>query len=162
MAIFGFKKRKDEKLEQGAVEARSLSGKTLKPSKQNKIIKPTKDLGKAVAGKDHKEVVSKGIAVPVVHSGTESSAASIIIRPRVTEKSGILSQSGVYTFEVTKNANKNLVTKAIMALYKVRPIKIAMINTPIKNVFVKGRKGQVAGMRKAIVTVKKGEKIDFI
>jgi large subunit ribosomal protein L23 len=161
MAIFGFKKRKDEKLEQSATEAKSLSGKALKSSKQSKIVKSTKGL-ETIARSGSKEIITKRATTPVMHSGAESSVASVIIRPRVTEKSGVLSQNGVYTFEVTKNANKNLIAKAITALYKVRPIKIAVINTPIKNVFVKGRRGQVAGMRKAIVTVKKGEKIDFI
>jgi large subunit ribosomal protein L23 len=80
----------------------------------------------------------------------------------VTEKSGLLSQNGVYTFEVTRNSNKAMVAKAVRALYKVTPVKIAMINTPMKNVFVKGRKGTVSGMKKAMITLKKGEKIDFV
>jgi ribosomal protein L23 len=36
------------------------------------------------------------------------------------------------------------------------------VNTPAKAVFVRGRKGTVSGLKKAIVTVKKGEKIDFV
>jgi len=85
-----------------------------------------------------------------------------IIRPRITEKSGLLSQSGVYTFEVSDNATKSEVTKAIKKLYKVTPVKVAIINLPMKNVFVRGKRGTVSGVKKALVTVKKGEKIDFI
>lgn len=85
-----------------------------------------------------------------------------IIRPRITEKSGILSQSNVYTFEVAKSATKSTVFDAIIKMYKVTPVKVAIVNLPAKKVFVRGKKGSVSGMKKAIVTIKKGEKIDFI
>jgi large subunit ribosomal protein L23 len=73
-----------------------------------------------------------------------------------------LSQSGVYTFEVGREANKQSISKAVKALYKVIPVKIAVLNSPAKNVFVKGRRGKVSGFRKAMVTLKKGDKIDFV
>lgn len=155
MAIFGFKKRKDEKLEQGAQAAKSVSEKTV-----NKGRTSTK--GKGSKTNSSNAIVAKNISAPVLNAGTASNNASVIIRPRVTEKSGILSQGGVYTFEVTKDANKSMVSKAVIALYKVNPVRVAMVNTPVKNVFVKGRRGTVAGIRKAIVTLKKGEKIDFV
>lgn len=85
-----------------------------------------------------------------------------IIRPRITEKSGLLAQSGVYTFEVTGNATKANIAKAIAKLYKVTPVKVAIVNLPLRNVFVRGKKGTVSGVKKAMITVKKGEKIDFI
>lgn len=151
MAIFGFKKRKDEKLEQGAETAKSLAEK--KSINKNPKIKSVK--------KAEKVAVSK-VEAPKLDSDQASLTASVIIRPRITEKSGVLSQSGVYTFEIAKNANKNMVKKAISTLYKVVPVSIAIINTPIRNVFVKGRKGKVAGIKKAVVTVKKGDKIDFV
>jgi len=152
MAIFGIKKRKDEKLQQGAEAAKTLAEK----KSINKM-----PVAKQVAKKAEKVIASKVVA-PVLHSDSASIAASVIIRPRITEKSGLLSQGGVYTFEISKNSNKNMVKKAITALYKVVPVNVAIVNTPIRNVFVKGRRGTVAGIKKAIVTVKKGEKIDFV
>jgi large subunit ribosomal protein L23 len=80
----------------------------------------------------------------------------------VTEKSGLLSQGGVYTFEVTASANKSTIAGAVKALYKVTPVKIAIVNSPAKKVFVRGRRGVVSGVRKALVTLKKGDKIDFV
>ncbi len=154
MAIFGFKKRKDEKLEQGAQTAKVVSDKKAVKSK----IKSTKTAAITDAKKpDHNKMV-----VPVLHGGVESSSASVILRPRITEKSGILSQGGVYTFEVSSNANKAMVARAIKVLYKVSPVRVAMINTPMRNVFVKNRRGTVSGIRKAMVTLKKGDKIDFV
>jgi large subunit ribosomal protein L23 len=86
----------------------------------------------------------------------------IIKKPRITEKSGILSQGGVYTFEVSEMATKPEIAKVIKKLYKVTPVKVAITNLPAKNVFVRGKKGRVSGIRKAVITLKKGDKIDFI
>ncbi len=150
MAIFGFKKRKDEKLEQEAQAAKVVTDK-----------KGSTKSSKVAAKNAEKQKVSQ-VSSPVLSSDTESISASVIIRPRITEKSGVLSQNGSYTFEINKTANKNTVSKAITALYKVIPERVSIINTPIKNVFVKGRRGTIAGMKKAIVTLRKGDKIDFV
>jgi large subunit ribosomal protein L23 len=151
MAIFGFKKRKDEKLEQGAEIAKSMNDKKAPSRGVSKVVKPEASIAK-----------TKAVSVPALKAADDTSAASVVIRPRVTEKSGQLAQAGVYTFEVATGANKNSIAKAVRAIYKVSPVKVAVINTPMKNVFVKGRKGTVAGGRKALVTLKKGDKIDFI
>jgi large subunit ribosomal protein L23 len=157
MAIIGFKRRSDEKLQQGAEAAKGLS---------DKKIAGQKAYAKNVIGKTSTKTTTKvavpKVSVPALHSESASSAASMILRPRITEKSGIMSQGGVYTFEVAKNANKVSVSKAIVALYKVTPVKISIINTPVRKVFIKGRRGTVAGIKKAVVTVKKGDKIDFV
>jgi large subunit ribosomal protein L23 len=165
MPLFGF--RKDKKHEQSHIQAQAGLAKNAaaadrKKGKVNAVkpkssVKPEKISGKVVT-KDAGALKSAP-AMPVGHF---TSATDSIIRPRVTEKSGLLSQNGVYTFEVTRNSNKAMVAKAVRALYKVTPVKIAMINTPMKNVFVKGRKGTVSGMKKAMITLKKGEKIDFV
>ena len=142
MALFGLKKKDEKKLDAEAkpVKAQKTATKAAKP------VKTVKEAAKPI----------------VVASGPQSSAATSIIRPRITEKSGILSQNGVYTFEVARNANKQMIAAAIKALYKVTPVKIGVINQAAKNIFVKGRMGTVASFRKAIVTVKKGDKIDFV
>jgi len=153
MAIFGFKKRKDEKLEQGAVAAKGAAQKPGARKAKPAVSKAVRPIAQPKAVKS---------TVPALSSGVETSAAAVIIRPRVTEKSGVLAQGGVYTFEVATSANKDAVSRAVRALYKVSPIRIAIINTPTRNVFVKGRRGTVPGIKKAIVTVKKGDKIDFV
>jgi len=103
----------------------------------------------------------KVIAVAPV-TNVANTVASAIIRPRITEKSGILSQGGVYTFEIVRGANKASVAQAINSLYKVKPVRVSIINLPAKSVFVRGKWGTVAGVRKAVVTLKEGDKIDFI
>jgi large subunit ribosomal protein L23 len=87
----------------------------------------------------------------------------IIKKPRITEKSGIQAEAlGVYTFEVTDNANKKNIAKAVKELYKVTPVKINITNLPAKKVFSRGKVGRKSGVKKAIVYLKKGDKIEFV
>lgn len=151
MAIFGFRKKNDEKLEQSALATKALAN---KKSVNNQGL--NKKVQKA------KKVVASKVNNPTLDSSSSSDIVSVIVRPHITEKSGILSQGGVYTFEVSKNANKVMVKKAINTLYKVLPVNVSIINTSVKNVFVRGRKGKVGSIKKAIVTLKKGDKIDFV
>ena len=65
-------------------------------------------------------------------------------------------------FLVDKKANKDNLRQEIVKTYKVKPIKINIVNSPSKTVVRKGREGTVAGFKKAIVTLKKGDKIDVI
>lgn len=89
--------------------------------------------------------------------------SQIIIRPRITEKSGIMNESSnVYTFEISKNATKDTVSKAIKALYKVNAEKVRIINLPAKKVFVRGKKGTQSAVKKALVYLKKGDKIELV
>ena len=155
MPMFWSKKSKAEKnYEQSARPAKGGAG-----TRNARAMKGGKSAGAEAAAKPAK--AAKAL-VPALAAGSVSSAADVIIRPHVTEKSGLLSQSGVYTFQVSANATKSSVMKAMSALYKVSPIRVAMINNPSKRVFVRGKRGVVAGVRKAMVTVKKGDKIDFV
>ncbi len=91
-----------------------------------------------------------------------TSHSQIIIRPRITEKSGLLSESqNIYTFEVAKNATKHTVGQAIKALYKFTPLNVRIVNLPAKKILVRGRPGTKSAVKKALVYLKKGDKIDF-
>ncbi|MDQ2933121.1 MAG: 50S ribosomal protein L23 [bacterium] len=141
MAIFGTKKNKEV----------SASTKVT-ADKKAKAVKAVK-AAKAPAEKKTK----------AVSTGTEVFPGNgAIIRPRITEKSGMLSQIGVYTFEVEKNATKASISRAVVGLYKVTPVKVAIINLPDRKIVMRGRRGVIPGVRKALVTVKKGDKIEFV
>lgn len=84
---------------------------------------------------------------------------SLIISPRLTEKASNLSTLNVYTFNVKDNATKITLSKEIEKTYKVKPIKITIINNPRKAVFVRNKLGFKKGFKKASVFLKKGEKI---
>lgn len=161
MALLWSKKSKAEKnYGEETRKAKIVGVKTAKGAEVSKSRGPdrAKQSGASSAGSE-KTTAPRAVVVP---SGHFDDTAGAIIRPHITEKSGLLSQSGVYTFQITENANKNAVSKAIKTLYKVVPIKVAVANLPARKVFVKGRWGSVSGVRKAMVTLKKGDKIDFV
>lgn len=83
------------------------------------------------------------------------------IIPRVTEKSTVLNEAGAYVFNIPQKANKVLMAQEIKKLYGVSPVKVNIINSPGKKVFVRGKHGVKTGFKKAIVYLKKGEKINI-
>ncbi len=85
-----------------------------------------------------------------------------LVRPHITEKAAILAEKGTYVFQVAKNTNKIEIAKAIQALYGVSPVRVNIINLPNTLVIVRGKAGVKAGVRKALVTLKKGDKIELI
>lgn len=88
-----------------------------------------------------------------------STKRNIIIKPRQTEKALILQEKNVYTFDIEKSANKSEVKKEIKRIYKVDAIKVNIAKSESKKVFVRGRIGKKGGIKKAYVTLKKGDKI---
>ena len=86
--------------------------------------------------------------------------ADILLRPRITEKANNIVEKGVYTFEVSEAANKRAVAQAVNAFYNVVPIKIRITKNPAKKVIVRGKKGLKAGVKKAYVYLKKGDKLE--
>ncbi len=87
---------------------------------------------------------------------------TIIKNGRVTEKASSLEEKNIYVFDILPSANKTEVSKAIFALYKVKPAKVNVLSVPKKTVVWKGRRGVRGGGKKAVVYLKKGDKIEFI
>lgn len=85
-----------------------------------------------------------------------------IKEPRVTEKASNVSAQNVYTFNVDVSANKKEIAKAIFALYKVKPLKVNILQVPSKSIISKGKKGIKSGGKKAVVYLKKEDKIEFV
>ncbi len=81
--------------------------------------------------------------------------------PRITEKSAKDAERGVYTFNVTTNANKNEIKKAIKLVYGVMPERVAMTTIAKKTVTRRGITSVKQGGKKAVVHLKKGDKITF-
>ncbi len=89
-------------------------------------------------------------------------ADKILMRPRITEKAGLLAElSNVYTFEVSKFATKPTIVRAIKEIYKVAPTKVNIVKLPAKKVFSKGKRGTTPSIAKAYVYLKKGEKLEI-
>ncbi len=86
----------------------------------------------------------------------------IIIGVRMTEKSALMSDKNVYTFNVAIDATKNEIKKEIKRIYKVDAVKVNTVKSKGKNVFVRGRKGVKKDTKKAMVYLKDGDKINVM
>ncbi|MCS6788967.1 MAG: 50S ribosomal protein L23 [Patescibacteria group bacterium] len=88
---------------------------------------------------------------------------NLIKKPHITEKGTFLKDQNKYVFDVSKNANKSEIKKEIKNIYGVDVVKINIINIPAKsknfrNIVSKKK----TFYKKAIVTLKDGQKIDLI
>jgi len=86
----------------------------------------------------------------------------LIKRPWITEKSTALSAKGKYVFLVSAGATKPEIKKAVKEVYKVDAISVNVVNRlPKRKRFGGAMKGSSGGYRKAVVTLKAGQKIDI-
>lgn len=90
----------------------------------------------------------------------------IIIKPIVTEKMTAISEKlNRYCFRVKPDANKIEISRAVHDMYNVTVIDVNTMNYRGKNKsrYTKGGlvKGSESAFKKAIVTLKEGDTIDF-
>lgn len=89
--------------------------------------------------------------------------ANIIIEPIVTEKSTLLIDTqNQYVFKVAKKANKNMIKKAIESMFAVTVEDVRTTIMPRKQRGTGRRKGFTGVWKKAIVSLKDGDKIELV
>ncbi len=89
-------------------------------------------------------------------------AQEIIRRPLVTEKSGQQKETNnQYVFEVRKDANKIEVQQAVERLFKVKVLQVHTLNVLGKEKRVGRKYGKRPDWKKAVVTLKEGDRIEF-
>ena len=84
-----------------------------------------------------------------------------VLSPMVTEKTTNLSEQNKIVFRVPRAANKNNLKKNIEKIFKVNVTKINIVNKQNRTVVKRGKKVNVQGYKKAIITLKKGQSIDL-
>ncbi len=91
--------------------------------------------------------------------------AAIIYKPIMTEKMTELEAKHQYAFAVDPDANKIEIQKAVEGKFKVTVLSVRTINLKGKQKTQLTRRGRFTGKtahwKKAIVTLKEGEKIEF-
>ena len=86
----------------------------------------------------------------------------IIIAPVITEKSQIaISENNVYTFKVSKDANKTQIKQAIEEAFGVNVKEVRTLNTKSKAKRVGRYTGRTKTYKKAIVTLAEGNAIEI-
>ena len=97
--------------------------------------------------------------------------SSIILRPILSEKGTVLSESlNKYVFEVERQANKIEIKKAVEDKFNVQIVKVAIVNVKgkQKNTTIRSNgnilrtSGNRPNWKKAIVTLREGYSIDIL
>jgi large subunit ribosomal protein L23 len=84
-----------------------------------------------------------------------------IISPRITEKATSLSEQNKIVFKVHGGATKKSIKRSVEKIFKVNVIKVNTVNQKGKTKFIRGKKANKSGYKKAIITLKKGQSIDL-
>jgi large subunit ribosomal protein L23 len=89
----------------------------------------------------------------------------ILKRPIITEKMTSLQEKGQYAFEVSQNANKIDIARAVEKKFGVTVVHVRTMTHKGKAKAQLTRKGRFAGRtaswKKAVVRLKEGDKIEF-
>ena len=83
----------------------------------------------------------------------------VIIKPIITEKTTNLMEENKYTFEVDKNANKIEIKHAVESIFKVNVVDVRTLNVKSKPKRMGKYVGKTSSWKKAIVTLKPGERL---
>lgn len=86
-------------------------------------------------------------------------AHRILQQYHLSEKTNNLSSTGRYVFVVAKTANKIEIRKAVESVYDVHVTSVNVVNTKGKFRSYGKTSGRTSAWKKAIVTLKAGEKI---
>ena len=81
--------------------------------------------------------------------------------PLITEKNTVLQAQGKYAFEVAGEANKHQIKQAVEKAFKIKVTAVNVMTVPGKGRRMRGRQVLTPSWKKAIVTLKPGDKIGF-
>ena len=85
----------------------------------------------------------------------------VLRRPLITEKNAMLQAQGKYAFEIAREANKQQVKQAVEKAFKVKVLAVNVMTVPGKTRRVGRRQVLTQSRKKAIVTLKPGDKIEL-
>jgi len=88
----------------------------------------------------------------------------VIVRPLITERSTLLREKSKYSFEVNPDATKQEIKNAVELIFKKEKVEVLKVNTtnlPAKIRRVGRSFSKPYRWKKAIVTLKPGQKIEL-
>lgn len=85
----------------------------------------------------------------------------VVIRPIVSEKSYEMIEHNRYTFEVDKEAKKPEIAQAVQDIFNVTVTNVNTMRVNGKPRRVRYNKGLTRSWKKAVVTLKDGDHIEF-
>ena len=85
----------------------------------------------------------------------------VLRRPLITEKNAMLQAQGKYAFEIAREANKPQIKQAVEKAFKVKVLAVNVMTVSGKTRRIGRRQVLTQSWKKAIVTLKPGDKIEF-
>jgi len=86
----------------------------------------------------------------------------ILLQPTITEKATLLQESGKYTFRIAATANKVQVKEAVEKSFKVTVLDVNITKLRGKRKRYGPRFKKMPDVKKAVVTLKPGDRINLI
>ncbi|MBM3942866.1 MAG: 50S ribosomal protein L23 [SAR202 cluster bacterium] len=86
----------------------------------------------------------------------------VLLRPTFTEKSTLMQESGRYTFHIAPTANKTQVKEAVERNFNVTVVAVNITKLRGKRHRYGPRFKQTPDTKKAVVTLKPGDRINLI
>jgi len=86
----------------------------------------------------------------------------VIKRPVITEKSTRAQENNKYSFDVNTKASKCDIRRAVEDIFKVTVEEVRTVSMPSKFKRVGRNTGRTSPWKKAIVTLKEGDRIEFM
>lgn len=146
MKFFDFFKKKKKK------ELKKEVKKEKKPLKKEEEIKPP-TFEEKVGGKPEVKRPKRKIS---------EKAYQVLSSPHITEKATILEKVNKYVFKVRPKTNKTEIKRAVEDIYGVDVVGVKIINIPKKQRRLGRQTGWRKGYKKAIIEIKKGQKIEIL
>ena len=84
----------------------------------------------------------------------------VIIAPVITEKATTASEQNKVVFKVNRNATKPQIKEAVEKLFDVKVKAVNTLNRKGKRKAFRGRPGVQSDVKKAVVTLEEGHRID--
>ncbi len=91
---------------------------------------------------------------------SEGFSYEIVKGPHISEKGNILGEKNKYAFKVYDRSNKLEIKKSIEGIYGVDVLAVNIITIPAKKRRLGKTEGFKKGYKKALVTIKEGQKIE--
>lgn len=95
------------------------------------------------------------------HTPGKRVSREVIVRPHVSEKAQQMQAENQYAFWVTDDANKSLVREEIERSYGVHVVAVNILRKKAKPKYFRNIQGRGGVAKKAIVTLREGEKLNI-
>lgn len=122
---------------------------------------PEKKVEKVSDGKESREVKIEKPSYAKASKG-KGFSYEVVREPHISEKSTLLGEKNKYVFKVYANANKPEIKKSVEGIYGVDVVSVNIVTIPKKKRRIGRTEGFKKGYRKAIVTIKEGQKIEIL